>query len=47
MREWWRAVAKDAGVPAYIILHDSTLEEICHRCPPAIEQLLVTRAARP
>jgi len=40
MREWRRTVAKGNGVPAYVILHDSTLEEICRRRPASIEALL-------
>jgi len=40
MRDWRRMVAKGTGVPAYVILHDSTLEEICHRRPTSIEELL-------
>ncbi len=40
MREWRRAMAKGKGVPAYVILHDSTLEEICRRRPATIEGLL-------
>ena len=40
MREWRRAVAKRNGVPAYVILHDSTLEEICRRVPSSLNQLL-------
>lgn len=40
MREWRRAVAKGNGVPAYVILHDTTLEEICRRVPSTIGELL-------
>ncbi|HET9318289.1 MAG TPA: HRDC domain-containing protein, partial [Bryobacteraceae bacterium] len=40
MREWRRAVAKRNGVPAYVILHDSTLEEICRRVPSSLNELL-------
>jgi ATP-dependent DNA helicase RecQ len=40
MREWRRTVAKGNGVPAYVILHDSTLEEICRRVPSTIDELL-------
>ena len=40
MREWRRTVAKGNGVPAYVILHDSTLEEICRRRPASIGDLL-------
>ena len=40
MREWRRTMAKANGVPAYVILHDSTLEEICRRRPASLEDLL-------
>ncbi len=40
MREWRRAAAKRNGVPAYVILHDSTLEEICRRVPSSLNELL-------
>jgi ATP-dependent DNA helicase RecQ len=40
MREWRRAAAKRNGVPAYVILHDSTLEEICLRRPSNLNALM-------
>ena len=39
LREWRRGLAKDLNVPAYVILHDSTLEGICRRAPSTIEEL--------
>jgi ATP-dependent DNA helicase RecQ len=33
LREWRRNMARENKVPAYIILHDSTLEELCRRRP--------------
>jgi ATP-dependent DNA helicase RecQ len=33
LREWRRSMARENKVPAYIILHDSTLEELCRRRP--------------
>ena len=33
LREWRRTMARENKVPAYIILHDSTLEELCRRRP--------------
>jgi ATP-dependent DNA helicase RecQ len=39
LREWRRGLAKDLSVPAYVILHDSTLEGICRRAPSTIEEL--------
>jgi ATP-dependent DNA helicase RecQ len=40
LREWRRAVAKETSVPAYIVLHDSSLEEICRRQPKVLAELL-------
>lgn len=40
LREWRRAMARDTSVPAYIVLHDSSLEEICRRRPKLLAELL-------
>jgi ATP-dependent DNA helicase RecQ len=40
LREWRRAMAKEKSVPAYIVLHDSSLEEICRRKPKYYAELL-------
>jgi ATP-dependent DNA helicase RecQ len=40
LREWRRAMAKEKSVPAYIVLHDSSLEEICRRKPKFYAELL-------
>jgi ATP-dependent DNA helicase RecQ len=40
LREWRRAMAKETNVPAYIVLHDSSLEEICSRQPKLLAELL-------
>jgi ATP-dependent DNA helicase RecQ len=39
LREWRRSMARENKVPAYIILHDSTLEELCRRRPANLAQL--------
>ena len=39
LREWRRAMAKEKNVPAYIVLHDSSLEEICVRRPKYFAEL--------
>jgi ATP-dependent DNA helicase RecQ len=39
LREWRRAIAKEKNVPAYIVLHDSSLEEICRRRPKFYAEL--------
>jgi ATP-dependent DNA helicase RecQ len=40
LREWRRVMAKEKSVPAYIVLHDSSLEEICRRRPKYFAELL-------
>jgi ATP-dependent DNA helicase RecQ len=40
LREWRRTTAKEQGVPAFVVLHDTTLEEICRRRPASIAELL-------
>jgi ATP-dependent DNA helicase RecQ len=39
LREWRRAIAKEQGLPAYVVMHDSTLDEICRMRPVSIAQL--------
>ena len=39
LREWRRTTAKEQGVPAFVVLHDTTLEEICLRQPSSIADL--------
>jgi ATP-dependent DNA helicase RecQ len=39
LREWRRNMARENKVPAYIVLHDSTLEELCRRRPKTLAEL--------
>ncbi|MGB0106201.1 MAG: RecQ family ATP-dependent DNA helicase [Candidatus Sulfotelmatobacter sp.] len=39
LREWRRTTAKEQCVPAFVVLHDTTLEEICCRRPTSIADL--------
>ena len=39
LREWRRATAKRQGVPAYIVMHDSSLEELCRIRPKSLFEL--------
>jgi ATP-dependent DNA helicase RecQ len=39
LREWRRQVAQEQRSPAYIILHDTTLDEICRRGPQSLADL--------
>jgi ATP-dependent DNA helicase RecQ len=40
LREWRRNLAKEHSVPAYVILHDSTVDAICRQRPLSIAELL-------
>ncbi|HEU4626470.1 MAG TPA: DNA helicase RecQ [Steroidobacteraceae bacterium] len=39
LREWRRDVAREHGVPAYTIFHDSTLQEVASVLPQSLDQL--------
>jgi ATP-dependent DNA helicase RecQ len=40
LREWRRLRAKDLSVPAYIVLHDATLDALCRQRPRNTAELL-------
>ena len=40
LREWRRITAKEQGMPAYVVMHDATLEEICRIRPTSIVELM-------
>ncbi len=40
LREWRRLTAKEQSMPAYVVLHDSSLDEICRLQPTSIAELL-------
>ena len=40
LREWRRNTARAQDSPAFVVLHDTTLEEICRRQPSSIPELL-------
>src|SRR3981081_4174856 len=40
LREWRRTTAKEQSIPAYVVLHDTSLDEICRRRPSSIAELL-------
>ena len=40
LREWRRKTAKEQGMPAYVVLHDSSLDEICRLQPTSVRELL-------
>ena len=40
LREWRRTTAKEQGVPAFVVMHDATLDEICRLKPKSITELM-------
>ena len=40
LREWRRETAKVQNVPAYVVMHDTTLDEVCRNRPATIGGLL-------
>jgi len=40
LREWRRVTAKEQSMPAYVVLHDSSLDEICRLQPTSTAELL-------
>jgi ATP-dependent DNA helicase RecQ len=40
LREWRRVTAKQRNVPAYIVMHDTALAELCRLQPRTLSQLL-------
>jgi ATP-dependent DNA helicase RecQ len=39
LREWRRTTAREQGSPAFVVLHDTTLEEICLSKPKTLAEL--------
>jgi len=40
LREWRREIAKEQNTPAYVVMHDTTLDAICAARPASIQDLL-------
>ena len=40
LRQWRRAVAKEMNMASFVVLHDSSLDEICRQQPKSIDELL-------
>jgi ATP-dependent DNA helicase RecQ len=40
LRQWRRDTARAQGTPAFVVMHDSTLEEVCRKQPSSIPALL-------
>lgn len=39
MREWRRNMAREQGLPAFVVLHDSSLDELCRVSPRSLTEL--------
>ena len=40
LKEWRRETAKEGSVPAFVVMHDTTLEALCEARPRSIAKLL-------
>lgn len=40
LREWRRTTAKQQGVPAYVVMHDTSLDELCRVRPRSLSEIL-------
>ncbi len=40
LREWRRAAAKEQNSPAFVVMHDTSLEDLCRKQPRSIPELL-------
>jgi ATP-dependent DNA helicase RecQ len=40
LRDWRRNTAKQQAVPAFVVMHDTSLEELCRKQPNSIQELL-------
>jgi ATP-dependent DNA helicase RecQ len=39
LREWRRAISRELGIPAFIVMHDTTLDELCKLQPRTLVEL--------
>ena len=39
MREWRRSISRQKGIAAFIIMHDTTLEQLCCAMPSSLSEL--------
>jgi len=39
LREWRRSTASEQGVAAFVVMHDTTLDEVCRRQPRSLSEL--------
>jgi ATP-dependent DNA helicase RecQ len=43
LREWRRAAAKERSLPAFLVMHDTTLDDLCLRKPRTLSELRQVR----
>jgi ATP-dependent DNA helicase RecQ len=39
LREWRRTTAKRQMVPAYVVMHDSSLDDLCRKLPGSLAEV--------
>jgi ATP-dependent DNA helicase RecQ len=39
LREWRRTTAKERGIAAFLVMHDTSLDELCRACPRSLAEL--------
>ncbi len=39
LREWRRGAAKEDKIASFMVMHDSSLDEICRRCPTSLAEI--------
>jgi ATP-dependent DNA helicase RecQ len=39
LRQWRQATAKDRSVPAFVVMHDTSLDEVCSKRPASLQAL--------
>ena len=47
LRDWRRAAARERSLPAFLVMHDSTLENLCQRQPRTLSELREVRGFGP
>jgi len=40
LREWRQAAAREQGVPAFVVMHDTSLDDLCRKRPRSVAELL-------
>ena len=39
LRQWRQEVAKERKVPAFVVMHDTSLDDLCRRRPASLDEL--------